>query len=101
MKEEVGNFSKEMETVRKHLNETLAYESPFSSSMTPACTRGGVRMEVDVKSQEPNQGEAASVQEEAQTRWEDTVLMANGQSMGAAGLAWVPLSAELMLSPAT
>lgn len=43
-----------------------------------------------MKSQEPNQGEAgtaALAPGEAQTRWGDAALRADGQSVGAAGLA--------------
>lgn len=106
MKDDVGNFSKEMETVIKHLNETIAYECSFSCSMRPACTwgKGGERSRCDVTGPKSRLGGDSDF---SPGRSRDlggvgghAVLRADGQSMGTVGQGCLQLGADAMLSPA-
>lgn len=71
MKDDVGNFSKEMETVKNHLNETTAYECFFSCSVRPACTwgKGRERSRCEVTGPKSTLGRDSGFSPERSTDW--------------------------------
>lgn len=103
MKNDVGNFSKEMETVTKHLNDTIDYECSFSCSMRPACTcgKGGERSRCEVTGPKYRLGGDSDFSPgRSRDRGgvgEHAVLRADGQSVGTVGQGCLQLGADAVV----